>query len=310
MQIPEEVLDKGLTPREFYLLAVLCRNVDRWGDVDLTMEQLGELTGSSRTTLWRDMTALESHGLVDVSRTKRNYGKLHKNKYKLLCFELETSTAVSNDLDEQVTNKDKLTITTKVKNTSYSLYGSAVEGKKETMNKWSDDDDIGGFGLLEGELPSAKKLPAVSKKDAKTRHTRPQHEWTPNDVASEFASQLYSKIRGIPGLLNINKLAPILGKNRKVHGTTALMELEVITLMMNDNQVLYRIKQDPANAWRVFLRMITTHGQRALENLGLDDATLDIEVRDKYVYAKDGTKFDNSMPGRRELQQYEESLEK
>ena len=307
MQIPDEVLDKGLTPREFFLLAILFRNVDRWGEVNLTQEELTELTGSSRTTLWRDMTALEDHGLVDVSRTKRNYGKLYKNRYKLLCLSRETSTA-----SEVVLTTTKLSTTsttlTKEKNTTYSLWGSAPKEEKEMVNNWQDDDDIGGFGLLDGEVPAAQRAKPVSKRDPKTRHQRPQHEWTPNDVASEFAAQLYGKIRGIPGLLNINKLAPILGKYRKDRGTTALFELQVIDMLMNDDTRLHEVKKDPANAWKIFLRMLATHGKQAQENLGQTDAELDEPVTEQYIYSSDGRKFDNSMPGRAALERWEEKL--
>jgi biotin operon repressor len=302
MQIPEEVLDKGLTPREFYLLAVLFRNVDRWGDVNLTQEELTELTGSSRTTLWRDMTSLEEQGLVDVSRTKRNYGKLYKNRYKLLCFKSETSTPSPSDSNKQLDTV--VTVTTKVKNATHSLWGSAPKG--EEMNKWDDDDNIGGFGLLDGEWPAAQKPKPVSKRDPKTRNLRPQHEWTPNDVASEFASQLYGKIRGIPGLVNISRLAPILGKYRKERGLTAQVELEVLELLMTDEARLRDIKRDPANAWKIFLRMLATNGQKALENLGLDDASLDSADNPGYIYSKDGRKFQNTMPGRAALERYEE----
>lgn len=308
MQIPDEVLDKGLTPREFFLLAVLFRNVDRWGDVHLTQEELTELTGSSRTTLWRDMTSLEQHGLVDVSRTKRNYGKLYKNRYKLLCLSRETSTPSEVDLTTTKLSTTGTTLT-KEKNTSYSLWGSAPKEEKEMVNNWQDDDNIGGFGLLDGEVPAAQRAKPVSKRDPKTRHQRPQHEWTPNDVASEFASQLYGKIRGIPGLINISRLAPILGKYRKDRGTTALFELEVINLMMNDDTRLHEVKKDPANAWKILLRMLATHGKQAQENLGQTDEDLDEPIMERYIYASDGRKFDNSMPGRAALERWEEKLQ-
>ncbi len=174
------------------------------------------------------------------------------------------------------------------------------------MNKWDEDDNIGGFGLLDGEVPAAQRPKPVSKRDPKTRNLRPQHEWTPNDVASEFASQLYGKIRGIPGLVNISRLAPILGKYRKERGLTAQVELEVLELLMTDEGRLREIKRDPANAWKIFLRMLATNGQKALENLGLDDASLDSTDNPGYIYSKDGRKFQNTMPGRAALERYEE----
>jgi hypothetical protein len=273
-------------------------NVDRWGEIHLTMNELSELTGSSRTTLWRYLVALQDVGIIETRRTKRNYGKLFKNVYKII----ETSTASPSDntvVDNQVTE------IIKVKNTSYSLWGFAPEGEK--MNRWSDDDDIGGFGLLEGEVPASQKPKPTSKRDTKTRNQRPQDQWTPNDVAAEFSSQLYSRIRGIPGLLNVNKLAPILGKYRKDYGTTALLELEVMAMMMGDDRRLADVKKDPANAWRIFLRMLATHGKKAKDNLE-EPSAVDIVEEVEYIVASDGRKFDNSMPGRAAVERYEEKL--
>lgn len=177
------------------------------------------------------------------------------------------------------------------------------------MNRWSDDDDdLGGFGLLEGEVPAAQRARPVSKRDPKTRNQRPQHEWTPNDTAAEFASQLYSRIRGIPGLLNVRRLAPILGKYRKDHGTTPLIEIEVMDMLLGDARRLADVKKDPANAWKIYLRMLATHGKKAQDNLEVDEPALDNEPAVEYIVASDGRKFDNSMPGRAALERYEEKL--
>lgn len=286
---------------EAQLLSVMRDNVDRWGEVHLTMNQLSEKTGSSRTTLWRYLVVLQDLGIVETRRTKRNYGKLYKNIYKIN----ETSTAGRSD---STTVDNQVTEIIKVKNTSYSFWGSAPK-EEEIMNRWSDDDDdIGGFGLLEGEVPAAQRARPITKRDPKTRHQRPQGEWTPNDVAAEFSSQLYSRIRGIPGLLNVRRLAPILGKYRKDHGTTALTEMEVMDMLMNDARRLADVKKDPANAWKIYLRMLATHGKKAQENLEMDEPALDTEDDVEYIEASDGRKFDNSMPGRAALQRYEEKI--
>jgi DNA-binding Lrp family transcriptional regulator len=334
MQVPEEVLDKGLTPRQYFLLAHLYRNVDRWGEVNLTSEELEQLTNTSRTTVWRDMTALEEAGLVDTYRTRRDFNKFSKNRYTLiapcfqpetepcftpetsdlktvsLCFPPETSTA-----DYVDSNKLLTKVTTLESNTSYLIYNDAsgvvLEKKKpkrekKMVNKWQDDDDIGGFGLLDGEVPASQRQKPISKRDPKTRHNRPQHEWTSLDVASEFASRMYDKVRGIPGLVNVQKLAPILSKYRRDYGLTSVMELEVMDMLLGDDRKLVAVKKDPTNAYRIFLKMLSTHNQKAIANLGLNN--LDEAPREQYVYASDGKKFDNSMPGRRAMKDYEQKL--
>lgn len=335
MQVPEEVLDKGLTPRQYFLLAHMYHNVDRWGEVHLTSEELEQLTGTSRTTVWRDMTVLEELGLVDTYRTKRNYGKLHKNVYKLIspcfqpetlveetCFSPETSVAEGKSLcfppetstADQGSHKLLTTTTVKELNTSYLIYtdapGVVVEKKprraNKLVNKWQDDDDIGGFGLLDGEVPAAQRSKPVSKRDPRTRVNRPQHEWTAQDVASEFASRMYDKVRGVPNLVNVGKLAIIIASYRKKYGLTALLELEVLEMMMSDDRRIGSIKKQPTDAYKMFLKMLATHNQKAVANLGLDN--LDEPAVDEYVYASDGTRFDNSMFGRKMMKNYEEEL--
>ena len=305
MNIPEEVFDKGLTPKEFYLFAILSKNSDRWHETNLTMEQLSELTGSSRTTLWRDLVSLEKHGLIETVRLKRNLGKLHKNKYKILCFSGETST--DNTLDTKITS---ITINTLVKNTTYSLGADAPEGEK-MVNRWSEDDDnVGGFGLLEGEVPSAQKVGPVSKRYPKTRHLREQSEWTAADVASEFSARLYKVITGVPAIVNTDRLRSVIATYRKKYGTTALIELEVMQMFFGDDRVLSRARKEPHNAWRIFVRMITTSSQEALDKLDMTEDTAPDARRAESVFASDGTEFDNSMAGRLELEEYEGTLQK
>jgi biotin operon repressor len=318
----DELVLLSLSPAELRVFLALRHTADRWSESHVSMEELTELTGYGRTSLSKAVQGLQDAGLISIQRTKRNYGRLSKNVYVLPRSPERTSvdeeprsvdrTPTASSIAIEVVKTTKLsrpvtTVTTVEKDTSYLFNGSAVE--KENMNRWTDDDDnIGGFGLLDGETPSAQKSKPVSKRDSKTRHLRPQHEWTANDMASEFASRLYEKVRGIPGLVNISRLAPVLGKYRKERGTTALYELEVMDLMMMDEGRLRQVKQDPANAWKIYLRMLATHGQKALTKMGVDDVSLDIEPANNYVYASDGRKFDNSMPGRAALERYENKI--
>jgi len=323
MQIPDEVLDKGLKPSEFYLLAVLYRHSNTAGVVELTMESLSDLTGSSRTTIWRDMSGLEAHGLVDTHRTKRNLGKFWKNKYQLLspCFSDETpleveesvlvdSSCFKNETSTDSTTVSQLSSTTKVKNTTYSLGADApVEKFKEVklVNKWQDEDsEIGGWGLLEPAY--ASKTNKVSKRDPKTRHQRPQEEWTAADVASEFAVRVYDRVRGIPGLVSTKDLRGALSANRTRFGVSATIEMELLEKFFADERNITAIKNSPRKAHGIFLNFITSNINSVTEEMGMDDEVLDTEMAVEYVYASDGKKFDNSMPGRRALEMYEEKL--
>ena len=187
------------------------------------------------------------------------------------------------------------------------------------MEKWkprgedtAGDDEIGGVGLFEDEKPAAVKHKlSTDKRDPKTRGRRPQEEWTPADVAVEFSYQLAKKYPYLPGLLNTGQLRGALAKNRKQFGITAVIELEILRMFMADDSK-HRIDQ-PQLIYKFFLRMFTTHMDKALANLGMPtrrelSGVVDDEPVEMYVYASDGRAFDNSMFGRRQLEKYEGKL--
>lgn len=289
-----------LKPRELLLLAVLTEHEDRWGDIKLTMEELSELTGFSRTTLWRHLSTLSERGLIETTRTKRNLGRLYKNKYKLI--KIETSTASPSNSIDKLT---KVTVTTEVLNTSY-LIGPAGPEEEETMvNRWSEDDDVAGFGLLEGPVPE----PKVSKKDPKTRFQRPKEDWTAMDVASEFSSRVYAKVRGIPGMVNTMGLRGALASNRTKYGVTAEVELALIDKFFADGRNLNAIKRTPKGTVGIFLNFVTNNIQKVQAMPTIAEAIDTAESID-YIVASDGRKFDKSIAGRAALERYEARIAK
>jgi len=283
-----------LSPSEQAVFDALKSKRDRWGDINVTMVDLGILTGFGRTKLSQTVSTLKEHGVIQVIRTKRNYGKLFTNRYRII-----ERTSTANNTDKELPKNKSISV---YLSNNVSCGCSDPSCKGYDVNKWQDDDDFGAVGLFEGE----KEQKAISKKDPKTRHLRPQEEWTSADVASEFGAKLRSKFTHIPGLVNVASLRPILAKYRKEYGLTPLVELEVMEMMFGDNRILDRIKKEPHNAYRVFLKMLSTHHDKALANLGLDE--VDQSEPDLYVYASDGTRFDNSMPGRADLRAYEATL--
>lgn len=315
MQVPEEALDKGLTPREFYLLAVMYRHVDRWGDVNLTSEELEKLTSTSRTTVWRDMTALEDAGLVETERTRRNYNKFYKNRYRLispcfqpetqdenidsLCFQPETSTA------GQGSSNSYKTIIVKSLVSKTSSYLGADAPKEEIMvNRWSEDDDMPGFGLFESEMIEKAKPKKPAKARPVNRLMRPEAEWTTQDVATEFGMMMYQKVKANSGPINTTNLKVILNTFRKRYSTTASVELEVLRTMFDDAAAVSSIAKKPENGHKVYLSWLSNHMQQ------IANGTTGVDNEDAvyYVYASDGTEFDNSMSGKLELAKYEASL--
>jgi len=315
MQVPEEALDKGLTPREFYLLAVMYRHVDRWGDVNLTSEELEQLTNTSRTTVWRDMTALEEAGLVETERTRRNFNKFYKNRYRLispcfqpetkeeeavsLCFQPETSTA-----GQGSSNSYKTIIVKSLVSKTSSYLGADAPKEEIVVNRWSDDDDIPGVGLFESEMVEKAKPKKPAKARPVNRLMRPEAEWTTQDVATEFGMMMYQHVKANTGPINGVNLKVILNTFRNRYKTNATVELEVMRTMFQDSSAVASIAKKPENGHKVYLNWLSNHMQQ------IANGTTEVDNEDSvyYVYASDGTEFDNSMSGKLELAKYEASL--
>lgn len=313
--LTQELALLELQPAQLRVFLAMCHLESRQGEVRASMETLGELTGYSRSSVHRAVEALAESGWIEVTRTKRNYGLLSENRYRLLrCSPHDTSKQKM--LDEGrvigdtttgvlITTKttSKLSKTSKLKNVSPAVKQGGEE--VAVVNRWSDDDDIGGVGKFEDEVIAGQPQPKVSKRSAQTRTLRPVEEWTANDVASEFASRVYAKVRGIPGLVNTRGLMGALATNRKKFGVTAVQEMGALEKFFADERNLATIRKFPKNAHGLFLNAITRFVAEHSEVL---PAVVDTPASSLYIYASDGRKFDNSMPGRAALERHEAKL--
>jgi hypothetical protein len=200
-----------------------------------------------------------------------------------------------------ITNKALVIKIDKALDTTYLM-----EGEKKVVNRWKDDDeDLAGVGLIEEKPVQAKK---ASKREPKTRHSRPIEDWTPADIATEFSYRVYQALPGIPGVINTRSLWGALAKNRKQFGVTAVLEYELMEKYFADARNLTSLQHAPAYAHAKFLTFITNNIQAVASDLGVEDLPEDIpmvEPLNKYVYASDGRRFDNSMPGRLALKEHE-----
>lgn len=313
----DELFLLSLTPSELRTYLALRHLADDTGLIKSTMVELGEVTGYSRESIRLAIRELENRGLVETYRTKRNLGKLYKNEYQLLQVDLASTAVYTDTASQQITN------TTKAVNTSYLLGADAPRrskmNKEILVGKWrpegedtTGDENIGGVGRFDNEIsPNIK----ISKRDPKTRYLRPRSEWTAADVASEFSARVYARVRGIPGLVNTASVRGALSKWRKQHGITADIELEIMDMYFADERILINAKKNPKFIVGSYLRMFTTHLDKALENLGLppiqeEQPEIADSERRVYVYASDGKAFDNSLPGRKARDRYELSLKK
>jgi len=304
----------GLDPKELRTFIALHQLANKKGVVDASMVVLGELTGYTRESLRLAIRSLEKKDLVATLRKKRNGGKLSRNIYTLYpCQENLASTGDSH------ISKPGVNVFLYDLN-SHSGHVTMPNQKEIIVERWkpkgedtTGDDEIGGVGLFADEKPAAVKHKlSTDKRDPKTRGRRPEEEWTPADVAVEFSYQLAKKYPYLPGLLNTGQLRGALAANRKKFGITAVIELEILRMFMGDPSK-HRLDQ-PKLIYKYFLRMFTTHMDKALSNLGmptrnqLANVDIDTEPVDLYLYASDGRTFDNSMYGRKALAEYEKKL--
>jgi hypothetical protein len=283
------------------------------------MEELGTLTGYSRESLRKGILELQTGELLTVRRTKRNLGKLSVNEYSLPCqaelalspepcqAELASTAGKGNYI--AISNSD--TTISHTSNRKLKFKGIKV------VNKWKDDgDEIAGFGLFGDEKPAGNKRPlSTDKRDPATRGRRPQEEWTTYDVAAEFKYQLSRMYPYIPALVNTKNLAGALAKYRKDNGTTAVIELELLRMFMADpaQHADWQKNQMHMYLYKRYLKLFQTHMPQALKNLGMSmgipakqvDA---VKPKVTKLVASDGAEFDNTIPGRKAFESYEQKL--
>lgn len=328
----DELLLLSLPANEARTLLAIRHLADRNGKVKATMEELGILTSYSRESLRKAIRGLEDRGVLLTRRTKRNLGRLHVNEYELLPQNLasdieevqENLASVASFYPKKLASTagtDDIVVTSNtnsksiVLNTSYLIGAEAPKEEKENfkevklVNKWQDDDDnLVGFGLLDGETRASLKPVPVSKKNPKTRWQRPQDEWTAADVASEFSYRMYQKINNAPAMINTSDLRGALASYRSRYNTNATIEMAVMEKFFGDARIWVEAKKAPHFAHKMFLRLITTETGNVMNELGMEETVVITPKSENYVYASDGTPFDNSVPGRVNLQRYEEKL--
>jgi hypothetical protein len=321
-----ELLDANLAHNELRVLLVICKHS---AQVDQTA--IADELALDRTTVYRATKKLLDKGLLSVSRSRRNLGKYSKNVYELSApshvashvapdatWRIKTGshhvapTATSTaDIDIAINNNIEN------KTTSYFRCEPAPSKRKAVIvgRGWQDDDaELAGFGLFDDEVPASQKQAPVSKRSSKTRNQRPQEDWTALDIAAEFMSKIYDKLPGISVPINTLQLQKIIAKNRKEYDLTPLIELELMRLFFDDYWFKNKATYNPQYIKASFLKFYNSHLPVALENLGLDSnkSVPESEVfSDKpaeTIYASDGTPFDNSMPGRKDLELYEAQL--
>ena len=324
MEIPSKAYSSDLTDYQFRLLATMCHLAGAKGGFKASVAELSTQTGNpSDSTVRRAVKALQEQGFIAVDKTRRANGYQGINKYTIQTVtsasleEIQTVTSDRTSLGHvTIGSRSSMVDKPLVPNSqdSYKLkdIGNKNVSMKEVlipMRKYQDDgDDLAGFGLVEErDAPQ----PAIRKSDPKTRGKRPEHEWTPMDVAAEFSFRVGRKYPLLPGTVNVKQLSGALAKFRKQYDTNALIELELLRLFMMDERNFRDIGDEAPHLYKLFLASFGKKMNQARENLGLNKVTAPTEtvVKMGTLTASDGTVFQNSLSGRAQLERHEKRLQ-
>ena len=320
MRIPAEAYSADLTDYQFRLLATICHLQGSGGRFKTSIAELGRQTGkTSDRTVRTALKALEEAGFLTRSQSKRANGFKGMDWYEVTenyRTGVENYRTVnyrtSHDYRSRSQIVDKPLVPNSQDSNKLKDIGNKNVSMKEVlipMRKYQDDgDDLAGFGLVEErDAPQ----PSIRKSDPKTRGKRPEHEWTPMDVAAEFSFRVGRKYPLLPGTVNVKQLSGALAKFRKQYATTALIELELLRLFMMDERNFRDIGDEAPHLYKLFLASFGKKMNQARENLGLNKVTAPTEtvVKMGTLTASDGTIFQNSLSGRAQLERHEKRLQ-
>ena len=319
--MPHKAFYADLTDYQFRLLATMCHLAGSKRLLKASAAELAIETGKVHPkTVRRALKALEDKGLIWRHTTKKKGGLQSSSVIHIGDSSVHpVGDANVHPSHDYVTNsRDShpairpLVPNSHNSQSSYKLKDS--EGKsslkevKVPMRKWEDDgDSLAGFGLVE---PKDAPQPKIRKSDPRTRGKRPEHEWTPMDVAAEFSFQVGRKYPLLPGTVNVKSLSGALAKFRKQYNTTPLIELELLRLFMADESNFKDVGDEAPFLYKRFLSSFGTKINQARQNLGLNKITAKVEVpvSSGTLTASDGRVFQNSMSGRTQLERHEKRL--
>ena len=318
MRIPAKAYSANLTDYQFRLLATICHLQGSGGRFKTSVAELGTQTGkTSDRTVRTALKALEEAGFLTRSQSRRANGFKGMDWYEVV--ENYRTGAENYRTENYRTSHDyrsRSQIVDKplVPNSQDSYKLKDIEEKdflkeiKVPMRKWEDDgEDLAGFGLVE---PKEAAQPRIRKSDPKTRGKRPEHEWTPMDVAAEFSYQVGRLYPLLPGTVNVKSLSGALAKFRGQYNTTALIELELLRLFIADERNFEQIGDEAPFLYKKYLASFGKKMNQARANLGLTKVNAPVETSIKIgtLTASDGRVFQNSLSGRAQLERYEKRL--
>ena len=277
-RVPPEAFSAELTDYQFRLLITIYRLAGFKRSFKARIDELAILTGNvNEKTVRRALKALEEKRLIWRTPTKMRGGLqgphvIHIGDSSVRTVEdsnvRTTHDKVTNSYFNHPANRPLVPNSQSSYKLKDSEEKSFLKEIKVPMTKYNYDtgDDLAGFGLVE---PKDAPQPKIRKSDPRTRGKRPEHEWTPMDVAAEFSFQVGRKYPLLPGTVNVKSLSGALAKFRKQYQTTALIELELLRLFMADERNFKEVGDEAPLLYKKFLASFKTKINQARENLGL-----------------------------------------
>ena len=260
------------------------------------------------------MKGLEAVGLITLTKTRRANG--FNGRLKITVKNYRTQAVENYRTSHDYKSADLIANKPLVPNSQDSYKLKDIENNKVVFTKeikvpmrnYEDDgDNLAGFGLVEErDAPQ----PKIRKSDPRTRGKRPEHEWSPMDVAAEFSFRVGRKYPLLPGTVNVKQLAGALAKFRSQYQTNALIELELLRLFMGNERNFKGLGDEAPLLYKNFLASFKSNINQARENLGLAKITAPKETisNSATLVASDGRVFQNSLSGRAQLERHEQRL--
>lgn len=334
--IPQELFGKITKSAHFKVAAALYSLADVKGVVSISTKELAEFCSVSESTLTRAFRDLEQLGFLQTTRTRKGFNRFSFNTYKLkLTGVAEQSRPSATKLLWQGISQSNSAEIIEISAVPLLTLGDGATPLDDSLsvcNERSTADQVvsmtsnsqvsyKGKEILRISIPSgqaperlapirsedkepqssgSQKL-SIDPRNFRTRGRRPVESWTTWDVAAEFADRLQSKFPTTPLLINKKQLAEALRPMRSRYGSTALAEMWLLDFYFMDNQRVHLAATAPSKVIGAYLNLFKTHLAKALE-------ASQAPKHEEVVFASDGRAFDNSMPGRKSRERYEEKL--
>lgn len=325
-------LNRDIRSNAHFRVAVALYDLaDSRGNIQTSTKALTEITGVSESTLTRAFRDLEQHGYLVTTRTRKGFNKFAFNEYRVLLGPKDEPVESNWDL-LGAPNPRTASLNVGVEDSNLPVFVSlkdeqstAVPGNSETLTTSTNNQNkeilrISNQSVKKRKVKNSgtKQIFNTSKKNSKiwaftpdpkdfnTRALRPKGSWSNWDIAAEFADRLHARYPDRPALINKTRLAKALLPMRSPYNSTPELELALIDWFFDDNHKVGLAEREPEKVLGTFLNMFKTNMEKARSAVAYAARYADVP---DWVYASDGKRFDNSMPGRFALKEYESELD-